>query len=106
MKKRKILPNFVVTKKCSHCNGAGDYKYFDDKLQNKVWEICPKCNGSGKVDVKQNDPNFKKYYIENLKDQIDYFTHLYRNKNALAKDFLGKVSEYYKELDKVINKWK
>lgn len=34
---------------CSGCNGVGEYKYFDDKIQNKVWETCPKCKGTGKI---------------------------------------------------------
>lgn len=39
----------IFEKKCPHCNGAGEYKYHNEKIQNKVWTICPKCKGIGKI---------------------------------------------------------
>lgn len=47
----------IKYKICSNCNGAREYKYFDDKLQNKVWKTCSKCKGIGKMEIKQDPKN-------------------------------------------------
>ena len=92
-------PIIKVTRECEVCSGKGKKisEYF-------CFEICNNCNGIGKLDIRKNNTNFKKYYIKNLEEVIKYWTKLYQNKNDEAQEYLGKVREYSKELDKVVNK--
>lgn len=88
-------PIIKVTRECVVCSGKG---------QRPGYRECKFCNGIGKIDVKQNDPKFKKYYIKNLEEVIEYYTGSYREKNEEAQEYLKKVKEYCKELDKIVNK--
>lgn len=51
--RESLLAQSVLLKgeytKCPDCNGAKEYKYFDEKIQNKIWETCTKCKGTGKI---------------------------------------------------------
>lgn len=103
-------PIIKVTRECPYCYGTGKkYEYMNIGLSLKDRDIsnecnCSKCKGSGRIDIKRNNKDFKKYYIKNLEEVIEYFTKLYRNKNDEAQEYLKKVRKYCKELDKVVNK--
>ena len=100
-------PIIKVTKKCKFCNGGTTREFLDvSPIGKHRWgnKRCGYCKGLGKIDIKKNNKNFKKYYIKNLEEVIVYWTRLYRNKNKEAQEYLGKVSEYSKELNKVVNK--
>ena len=106
-------PIIKVTTKCFLCNGKGYRDYMPITTTGKVKKDaigerknCQRCNGLGKIDVRQNDPQFKKYYIKNLEEVIDYLTKIYRHKRDEAQEYLKKMKEYCKELDKVVNKGK
>ena len=90
-------PMLKVTKECSRCKGSGGkYPY--------VTVECPRCKGNGRIDVKQNDPKFKKYYQKTLEQRVDDLTTEYRNAKAETFDIGEELRKYCKELDKVVNK--
>lgn len=101
-------PIIKVTRKCISCRATGnayDYNSMESGYEHRCpQKSCSSCNGNGRIDLEQNDPRFKKYYIKNLEEVIEYWTKEYRIKNKEAQEYLAKVKEYSKELDKIINK--
>ena len=111
-------PILKVTRECPKCKGSGE-KIIKERIRRendifKRYKIigpyidviinCPKCHGLGKIDIKRSDKNYKKYYIENLEEIIEYWTTKYRNAKAEAFDTGEELRKYCKELDKVVNK--
>ena len=96
-------PIIKVTKICPKCKGKGWQGFAANAT---IFLKCKRCKSRGEIDIRKNDKNFKKYYIKNLEEIIEYWTTQYRNINNEAQDCLKKVREYSKELDKVINKRK
>lgn len=108
-------PILRVTRKCNYCKGIGNksiktkgiitfyggIKYIVGK--NRIVD-CPKCKGLGRVDVKQSDPKFKKYYQKILKEQVNYLTTKYRDAKAETFYIGEELRRYCKELDKVVNR--
>jgi len=111
-------PIIKVTRECLSCKGSGekiinkrirktDDFFIRDKIIGQYIDIiinCPKCHGSGRVDIKQNDPKFKKYYQKDLEQRVDDLTTEYRNAKAEAFNIGEELRKYCKELDKVVNK--
>ena len=107
-------PIIEVTRECSYCGGSGNRvqkgKYNCDtgnisRAENPFVIVnCKKCRGLGRVSVERNNKNFKKYYIKNLEQVVEYWTMLYREKNRAAQEHLKEVRKYCEELDKVVNK--
>lgn len=103
-------PILKVTRECSKCGGDGvkekrtPFKVFKVTHYYNSYLDCKKCKGTGRIDVKQNDPKFKKYYKIALEQQVDDLTTKYRNAKANAFDTGEELRKYCKELDKVVNK--
>lgn len=109
-------PILKVTRKCSACKGTGQKtikgkrpdSYFKSfRIVGKYMYIiidCPKCKGIGRIDVKQNNPRFKKLYQKALEERVDNLTTEYRNANAEAYKIGEELRTHCKELDKVVNK--
>ncbi len=86
-------------RECGYCDGSGSIA-IRLKSDYNIYPDCEECKGTGKADIK----DFKKYYIKKLEEGIEDLTRLYRYSNKEAQEYLKKVKEYSKELDKVINK--
>jgi len=110
-------PILKVTRECGYCKGSGSKtikaKNYTKPLygaefiggRNSYLIIdCGKCKGTGRVDVKRNDPRFKKYYKIALEERVEDLTIEYRNAKAETFDIGEELRKYCKELDKVINK--
>jgi len=100
-------PIIKVTKECKYCDNGVVRKFIDVSLSGKHrWgdSTCKYCKGIGKIDVRQDNKNFKKYYIENLEEKIDYLTTKYRNAKTETFNIGEELGKHCKELDKVVNK--
>lgn len=109
-------PIIKVSRECLKCRGSGqktikgkrpDSYLRTSKILGKYMYIiidCPKCNGIGRIDVKQKDPKFKKYYQKALEERVDDLTTEYRNAKEEAYEIGEELSKHCKELDKVVNR--
>ena len=109
-------PILKVTRDCPKCKGTGqktikgkriDLCFKPSKILGKYMYIiidCPKCKGIGRIDVKQNNPRFKKLYQKALEERVGDLTIEYRNARTKTAEIYGELDKYYKELDKVVNK--
>lgn len=101
-------PILRVTRECPKCDGYAieirkphiirmwkPYYVYDD---------CKKCKGIGRIDVKRNDPKFKKYYKIALEERVEDLTTEYRNAKTTTFNIGEELRKHCKELDKVVNK--